>query len=76
MLRMSNDQPYNTGESYYKGELAALYEIDLETLIKWIQPWMKELEAMGYNKNQKRFTVAQVNFLIRDDKLGRPKGLK
>lgn len=58
--------------SYSKSELAELYHISQGTFQKWLEHWMKQLQKLGYDKNQKILTAAQVRFLFQDDVLGRP----
>lgn len=59
-------------KSYSKSELAQLYGISAGILRTWLRKWEKQLKALGYDHNQKVFTVAQVRYLFRDDVLGQP----
>lgn len=61
-------------KAYTKSEMATLYGVSVRTFLIWIKPFLPELRKLGYGKKkqQKIFTLAQVQYLFRDDVLGRP----
>ena len=54
----------------YKYELAALYRVDVQTLVAWMDLIMDDLVKLGYHKNMKKLTPKIVRFIIRH--LGEP----
>ena len=55
---------YTTRPDYSKAHLAELCGVCSETLRKYIEPFVPELEQMGYNRNQRVFTPKQWGFLM------------
>jgi hypothetical protein len=53
-----------------KGEIALLYGVKTKTLIRWIKPFINELESIGYQKYQHNFTQKQIKVIF--EKLGEP----
>jgi|GEM_PF-4169321 len=59
-------------KSYGKSELARMYQVHYNTFASWLKPFEDRLFALGYKKDNKVFTPAQVKFLLSDDGLGEP----
>ena len=57
-------------KSYYKYELAELYGVSMVTLVKFIQPFIADFEAIGYNKFMKIMSPRMVALLF--EKIGCP----
>jgi hypothetical protein len=56
--------------SYFKGEILKFYNIRHNTWLRWIKPFIADLEKVDYKKNSKKLTVAQVSIIF--ENLGRP----
>lgn len=67
---MTNEEKQTPAKAYWKGELAALYNVSEDQLRSWIEMHLKDLKKVGYKTTQKRLTVAQVELIFA--KLGRP----
>ncbi len=59
-------------KAYTKAELARLYNVSPKIFHTWLTHWQKDLKRFKYVHRQKMLTAAQVNFLFRDDVLGKP----
>lgn len=71
-----SESVYLEGESparvktYYKSELAGMYEVSVKTFSRWIHAYLEELEALGYKKTDKKLRPKIVRFLF--EKLDSP----
>jgi hypothetical protein len=54
--------------AYFKYELAALYGVSMPTFVKYINMFLPEFEAIGYNKRMQRLTPKMVALVF--EKLG------
>lgn len=59
-------------QAYSKAEMASFYRVTPGLFHKWLIAREKELKKLGYERQQKILTIAQVRFLFRDDQLGQP----
>lgn len=57
-------------KTYSKSDLAKLYNVGPTTFRKWLEPFMPDLEALHYQKDQKILKPKQVKLIF--DKLGKP----
>ncbi len=57
-------------KSYTGKELQDLYNITMDTWTEWKRPLERELKKLGYRRNQRVYTVKQVELIF--DRLGRP----
>ncbi len=53
-----------------KAEIAAKYGVQTRTLIRWIKPFLAELENIGYQTSKHSFTPKQIKLIY--EKLGEP----
>jgi hypothetical protein len=56
-------------KAYFKYELAALYGVSMPTFVKYINLFLPDFEAIGYNKHLQRLTPKMVELLF--EKVGR-----
>jgi hypothetical protein len=70
-LKDENDLVLAPLKSYYKWELAELYEIAPNVFGRWIKRFEKELKKLfSYKTESKILTIAEVEYLF--SRLGRP----
>jgi hypothetical protein len=55
---------FNPRKPYFKYELAHFYNVDVDTLIRWFEPFIGKLTAAGYQKNQKKLTPRQQEIIV------------
>ncbi len=55
---------------YGKTEMAEMYGVSRKTFIKWIEPYLDELQDAYYDSFQKGFTPRQAEIIF--EKLGNP----
>jgi len=51
--------------SYYKGELASMYGVHVNTLSKWIDRHYRKFEEIGYHKNLRVLDPAMVKLFVK-----------
>lgn len=51
-------------KSYYKGELAAMYGVHVNTLSKWIDRHYEKFAEIGYHKNLRVLDPAMIKLFI------------
>ncbi|MBP2831266.1 DUF4248 domain-containing protein [Aquimarina sp. U1-2] len=64
------EQPPVKIKSYYKYELAAMYNVCSKTFSAWMHTYLEELQQFGYKKHTKLLRPEVVRFLF--DRLGEP----
>lgn len=51
-------------QRYLKRELAEIHKVSLVTFLKELKPIQKDLEKLGYKKDQKYFSPKQVRLIL------------
>ncbi|MBL6445714.1 DUF4248 domain-containing protein [Fulvivirga sp. 29W222] len=54
----------------YKYELAELYDVDVKTMVTWMDLFIEKLERLGYHKHMKKLTPRMVRCIV--EHLGEP----